>query len=77
MKKALILGMVLLVSAFTGNAGLFRSANDLGEVNDLSENYPQKVKELEKSLMEYLKEVHAEELVSGAPLKKAAKDDED
>lgn len=56
---------------------LYNLKDDLGEVNDLSENYQQKVKELEKSLMEYVKEVHAEELVSGAPLKKAAKDDED
>ena len=56
---------------------LYNLNDDLGEVNDLSEKYPQKVKELEKSLMEYVKEVHAEELVSGATLKKAAKDDED
>jgi arylsulfatase A-like enzyme len=56
---------------------LYNLKDDLGEVNDLSEKYPQKVKELEKPLMEYVKKVHAEELVSGAPRKKAAKDDED
>jgi arylsulfatase A-like enzyme len=56
---------------------LYNLKDDLGEVNDLSEKYPQKVKELEKPLMEYVKEVHAEELVSGAPRKKAAKDDDD
>lgn len=56
---------------------LYNLKDDLGEINDLSEKYPQKVKELEKPLMEYIKEVHAEELVSGAPRKKAVKDDED
>jgi len=49
----------------------------LGELNDLSEKYPQKVKELEKPLMDYVKEVHGEELISGVPRKKAVKDDED
>jgi arylsulfatase A-like enzyme len=58
-------------------AELYNLKDDLGEVNDLSEKYPQKVKELEKPLMEYVKEVHAEELISGAPRKKAAKDDDD
>lgn len=56
---------------------LYNLKDDLSEVNDISEKYPQKVKELEKPLMEYVKEVHAEELVSGAPRKKAAKDDDD
>jgi len=56
---------------------LYNLKDDLGELNDLSEKYPQKVKELEKPLMDYVKEVHGEELISGVPRKKAVKDDED
>ena len=56
---------------------LYNLKDDLSELNDLSEKYPQKVKEMEKTLMDYVKEVHGEELISGVPRKKAVKDDED
>jgi len=49
----------------------------LGEINDLSKKYPQKVEELEKMMMDYVKDVKAEGLISGVSPKKATKDDED
>jgi arylsulfatase A-like enzyme len=56
---------------------LYNLKDDLSELNDLSEKYPQKLEELEKPLIDYVKEVHAEELTFGAPRKNAIKDDED
>ncbi len=56
---------------------LYNLKDDLGELNDLSKKNPQKVKELETELMKYVKEVKAEDYISGVARKKAVKDDED
>jgi hypothetical protein len=56
---------------------LYNLKDDLSEVNDLSEKYPQKVKEMEKLLMGYVEEVNAEAYISGVAPKKVVKDDID
>lgn len=56
---------------------LYNLKDDLSELNDLSEKYPQKVRELEKLMMDYAKEVNAEGLLTGVAAKKTNKDDED
>lgn len=56
---------------------LYNLTDDLGEVNDISEKNPQKVKELEKSLMQYVKAVKAEGYISGVTPEKVVKDDKD
>ena len=56
---------------------LYNLKDDLSELNDLSEKYPKKVKEMEKELMEYVKEIKAEDYISGVTRKKEVKDDED
>lgn len=56
---------------------LYNLKDDLGELNDLSEKNPEKVKEMEKPLLEYVKAVKAEGYISGIPAKKAVKDEED
>lgn len=43
---------------------LYNLKEDIGELNDLSGKYPEKVKEMEQLLMNYLEEVHAEVLYS-------------
>lgn len=44
---------------------LYNLKDDLSELNDLSEKYPQKVKEMETELMKYVKEVNAEGYITG------------
>lgn len=56
---------------------LYNLKNDVGERQDLSLQYPQKVKELQNALMDYVKKVHAESLVSGVPGKKETKEEDE
>ncbi len=58
---------------------LYNLKDDLGEINDLSQSNPEKVKELEAKLMAYLESVRAEILYppKDSGTKKKANDDED
>ncbi|GAB1450034.1 hypothetical protein MASR2M47_00900 [Draconibacterium sp.] len=55
---------------------LYNLKDDLGELDDLSKKYPQKVQEMENELMKYIKEVNAEGYITGVSPKKAEKDDD-
>lgn len=55
---------------------LFNLKDDLGELNNLSEKNPEKVKEMEIELMKYVKEVRAENYITGVSPKKPVKDDD-
>ena len=56
---------------------LYNLKEDLGEINDVSKKYPKKVEELEKLMMNYVKEVKAEKSISGLTEEKAPKDEDD
>lgn len=56
---------------------LYNLKDDLGELDDLSKKYPQKVQVMEKLMMDYAKEVNAEDMLTGVATKKKGKDDED
>jgi len=56
---------------------LYNLKNDLGEINDISIKNPKKVEELEKAMMNYVKEVKADNLISGITKKKELKDEDD
>ena len=56
---------------------LYNLKDDLGEIKDISKTNPQKVKELEKLMMDYVKEVNAEGLLSGVQRKKGSNEEED
>lgn len=55
---------------------LYNLKDDLGELDDLSKKYPQKVQEMEKLMMDYAKEVNAEGMLTGVSTKKKGNDDE-
>jgi len=55
---------------------LYNLKDDLSKLNDLSGKNPKKVKELGKSLMDYIKEVKAGAYIFGVAPKKATKEDE-
>jgi arylsulfatase A-like enzyme len=55
---------------------LYNLTHDLGELDDLSKKYPQKVQEMENELMKYIKEVNAESYITGVSPEKAERDDD-
>ena len=52
---------------------LYDINNDIGEAHDLANQMPEKVQELDKKLMDYMKEVDAELLQNGDPGKPSKK----
>jgi arylsulfatase A-like enzyme len=63
----------------TGKEELYDLANDVGETHDLAAEQPEKLKELDRKLMDYLTAMHAEILDPNLPKgkKKIKKDDDD
>jgi arylsulfatase A-like enzyme len=55
---------------------LYNLREDVGELNDLSQKQPQKVRELERKLQDYMEEVHSE-VLSTVVTKKRKKNDND